>query len=204
MEIKDFFRFRSDHRSSTFQGSAVNIGRNKDGVSNRDNLILGKYEGINFPVGFKEERGKKLVDILGTGWPNLYLISDRMKLILEENKLTGWKTFPITVYDKKKNEILGYHGFSVTGRCGPIDYTKAEIIETRAIPEGPLYKAYKGLYVGLDKWDGSDFFIPENSRCFIINTKTAEILKEDKITNIQLDNLTEIETPLFIFLDENT
>ena len=201
MEIKDFSRFYSDHKSSTFQASAINIGCNKNGTDDEDNLLRGEYEGINFPVVFKQERGKKLVDILGTGWPNLYLISDRMKDVLEENKLTGWKTFPITVYDKKKNEILGYHGLSVTGRCGPIDGTKAKIIDKQLIVNGPILKAYKGLYVGLDKWDSSDFFIPEGSRCFVITEKTAKILKDKKIKNTQLDNLSEIESIITNFSD---
>lgn len=194
MRIEDFFNFGDGCFSSTFQAGAVNVGRNKDGVSDHHGLIRGEYEGIHFPIIFKQEYGKKLLDVLGTGWANLYLISDRMKDVLEENKLTGWKTFPITVYDKKKNEILGYHGFSVTGRCGPIDDTKAKIIDKQLIVNGPILKAYKGLYVGLDKWDSSDFFIPENSRSFIINKKTAEILRDKKMTNIQLTNLSEIES----------
>ena len=78
----------------------------------------------------------------------------------------------------KKNEILGYHGFSVIGRCGPIDDKKAEICERQSVPTGPFYTVYKGLYVGLDKWDGSDFFIPDESMCFIVTNKAAKTLQK--------------------------
>ena len=203
MEIKDFFRFTTIHNSSSFQASATGLGYNKDGTDDEYNLIRGKYEMIHFPVIFKQARGKKILDILDTGWPNLCLVSDRLKNVLEENKLTGWKTFPIKLYDKKKNEILGYQGFSVTGHCGAIDYTKAEIVDRQRIPIGPVFKAYKGLYVGLDKWDSSDFFIPEKSIFIIINKKTADILKENKITNMQLDNLSEMEMSVNIISIKN-
>ena len=93
----------------------------------------------------------------------------------------------------KKNEILGYHGFSITGRCGPIDYKKAEICERQSVPTGPFYKVYKGLYVGLDKWDRSDFFIPNESMFFIVINKAAEILQKNKVTNLVLKNLSNVE-----------
>ena len=188
MEISDFFDFHSKMVTTTFQASAIGIpnGAQKE-------LIIGEYKGIDFPVIFMQRYGHKLTDILGTGYPPLYLISDRMKTILEENNLTGWKCFLVRVFDKKKNEVLGYHGFSITGRCGPIDDKKATIIEKRRIPEWPIRKFYKGLYVGLDKWDGTDFFIPEKSAWPIITKRTADLLKKNKITNLRMENLADIE-----------
>ena len=52
---------------------------------------------------------------------------------MEENNPTGWKIYPIKLYDKKDNEVLGYHGLSVTGKCASIDYSKSEIIEKRYV-----------------------------------------------------------------------
>ena len=188
MEITEFFDFRSKFVTTTFQASAIGIP-----IGAHDDLIVGKYTGLDFPIIFMQEYGHKLTDILDTGYPPLYLISDRMKTILEENDLTGWKCFPVRVFDKKKKEVLGYHGFSIVGRCGPIDHKKATIIEKRLLPEWPLRKYHKGLYVGLDKWDGTDFFIPENSAWPIITKRTADLLKKNKITNICIRNLADIE-----------
>ena len=193
MKIKDFFSFSANTNLSTFQASPIVLEENKTNRDDCIDLIKGKYDEIDFPVVFKQFHGKKLLDILSTGWPSRYLISDKMKTVLENNKLTGWKTFPIKLYDKKGNEILGYHGFSVTGRCGPIDYKKAEIIDKQMIPTGPIFKAYKGLYIGLETWDCTDFFIPGESIWFIITEKAANVLKKDKSLNIELINCCDFE-----------
>ena len=188
MEINEFFDFSSKMVKSTFHADAIGIP-----IGAHDDLIGGKYTGLDFPVIFMQTYGHKLTDLLDTGYDPLYLISDRLRSILEENELTGWKCFPIRIFDKKRNEVLGYHGFSITGRCGPIDHKKATIIEKCQIPEWPVRKYYKGLYVGLDKWDGSDFFIPEKSAWPIITKRTADLIKKNKITNIVIQNLADIE-----------
>ena len=203
MEINDFFEFNTKMTTSIFQAGSVNLKRDVNKDFQEWDLVKGNYAEIDFPVVFKQDYGKKLTDILGTGWPSLYLISDRLKKILEDNELTGWKTFPITVYDKKKNEVLGYHGFSVTGRCGSINYEKAEICERQSVPTGPFYKVYKGLYVGLDKWDRSDFFIRDESMCFIVTNKAAEILQKNKVTNLVLENLSNVEIDVDAILNKN-
>lgn len=196
MEMKDFFYFDTKLILSTFQASAVGLGNDKNDLNDRYRLIKGKYEGINFPVIFKQAHGKKFTDMLGTGWPGLYLISDRMKKILEEEKLTGWKTFQIKLYDKIGNEINGYNGFSTVGVCGPISYKNSDIIEKQYIQNGPIERNYKGVTIGLDKWDKCDFFTADGSYRTIITKRVAEILKNNKISNLKLENLTEIEIPV--------
>lgn len=203
MKIKDFFNFRSKLVSSTFQAGPVGLKKDHNGIDEEDNLIKGNYNKINFPVVFKQDCGKTLTDVLDTGWASLFLISDRMKTILETHEIKGWKTFHIKLYDKKENEVFGYHGFSIVGRCGPIDDRKAEIIEKQSIPTGPIYKAYRGLYVGLDKWDGMDLFIPEESLFLIVTKKLADILKKNKISNMRLRNLSDIEIAVDAVLKKN-
>lgn len=188
MKIKNFFAVRSKLLSSTFKAPPIGLE-----IDNDINLVEGNYERINFPVIFKQSCGKNLTDILDTEYISLYLISDRMKRILEKNKLTGWKIYPIKLYDNKEKEIFGYHGFSVTGHCGAIDYKKSEIIEKRRIPTGPICKFYKGLHIGLDQWNETDFFIPENILEIIITKRAAEVLKNEKITNMDLENLSDYE-----------
>ena len=122
---------------------------------------------------------------------------NRIKDVLEENAFTGWKTFAVKLLDKNGSEIQDYFGLSITGRCGEIDYSKAEIIEKRLVPNGPLGKYYKGLSIGLDKWDGSDFFLPANNYGTIVRSKVVDILKKNKITNLRFENIADIETPDF-------
>ncbi|MDR0604221.1 MAG: hypothetical protein LBG80_07980 [Bacteroidales bacterium] len=199
MNIEKYYTFSSKLSSTTVQAHALGLSSKEDdtGLFDQHRLIQGVYDGISFPVVFKQEYGKKLEDVLDTGWVNLYLISNKMKTVLEENALTGWKTFAVQVIDKKGREIQNYHGLSITGRCGKIDYSKSEIIKDTL-----LGKYYKGLHVGLDKWDGSDFFMPEKYFGTIITNRVVEILKKNNITNIRLENLMEIKTPDFALLNQ--
>jgi len=199
MDISQFYTFSSKLSSSTIQVHAQGLSSNKDidGRYDEHRLIQGVYEGIAFPVAFKQEYGKKLEDMLDTGWPGLFLISYRMKIILEQNELTGWKTFTVKVLDKRGHEIENYHGLSILGRCGPVDYSKSEIIEKRIVPQGPLGKYYKGFPVGLDKWDESDFFLPDKNFGTIVTQKVMELFKKNKITNTIFRNLAEIEISVF-------
>lgn len=203
MNIKEFYTFRSKLSFSTVQAHPVGLNEfhpidpNKRYLYDEYRLIQGDYNNISFPVIFKQKYGKKLNDILDTGWVGLFLISSKLREVLEENTLTGWKTFDVKLLDKQDKEIQGYHGLSITGRCGMIDYSKSEIVVKRLVPNAPLGKYYKGLYVDLDKWDGSDFFLPGNYFGTIITSKVAEVMKKSKPTNIRLENLMEIETPYF-------
>jgi hypothetical protein len=203
MSIDKFYIFSSKFVSSTLQVHMVGskefypVDPTKSHLFDEHKLLLGDYNDISFPVVFKQKYGKKRQDILDTGTASLFLISDKMKVTFEDNKLTGWKAFEVKILNKQGQEIQGYHGLSVTGRCGKINYSQSEIIEKRLVPEGPLGKYYRGLYVGLDKWDGSDFFLPEKNFGTVITNRAADILKNNKFTNIRLENLAEIEIPDF-------
>ena len=116
---------------------------------------------------------------------------NREKLAQAVHKLKGWKTFPIKLYDKKGNEISGYHGFSVTGRCGPINLEKSNIIEKQLVPLGPMVKFYKGI--SIDQWDGMDFFSPDKKKQILITEKAADILRKNKTTNMYLENVADYE-----------
>jgi len=185
MTSNNFFSFDSKLSSSTMQVSTNDL------TINCSNLIKGDYQNINFPITFIQEYGYKLRDVLDTGWAGFHLISENMRFILEENKLTGWKVFPIKIYDKKGNEIVGYHGFSVTGRCGPVSFDNSKIIEKRLIPEGPLCKYYKGIFV--DNWDGTDFFTPDAKYHTFITENVVEIFRKRKLTNILIEKLADYE-----------
>lgn len=191
MDFLDFYDFGSKLLASTVQAHPINLGSNENGESQHWQLIKGLYEGISFPVIFKQEYGKLFTDLLDTGHVSLFLISEKMKLLLEENNLTGWQIFPIKLLDKKENEIFGYHGFSITGHCDPINYEKSQIIEKRRVPHGPLCRFYKGLYI--DNWDGTDFFTPKDTYGTYASKKAADVLKKNKLTNVKLHDLATYE-----------
>lgn len=185
MNSADFFSFSSQLIDSNFQAEPV------DEHISGYKLIKSDYVNIKFPIIFKQEMGKNLHDVLDTSFVGFYLISNRLRSVLLDNDITGWKTFDIQLYDKNKNQIYGFYGFSITGSCGPISYRNSEIIEKRLVSNGPICKFYKGLAV--DRWDGADFFTPDGTYQTFITARTADVLKKHKITNVHLRNLAEIE-----------
>lgn len=196
MTIENFYIISSRLSSSTVQVHAISLSgrQDKHGLFDQHKLVLGEYNGIAFPVIFRQEYGKKWEDIIDTGWVGLFLISERFKKVLEENSLTGWKIFAVKVFEKNGREVQGYYGFSIIGRCGAIDYRKSEVLEKRFVSSGPLAKFCKGLHIGLEHWDGEDFFLPERYYGTIITSRVANLLKKNKISNIRIDNLADVET----------
>ncbi len=162
-------------------------------------LQQGNYEGIKFPVYFKHCLGtKKLREILETDFRS-YLISEKVKNVLEENHLTGWKTYPIKLFYRRMVPIEGYYGFSVTGKCGAADYSKSELLCTSQMyPSGTVVKQYEGLYINLNKWDKTDFFYPEGSPLLIVTERVKDILKEFN-GQIEYTNLKKMITECFEF-----
>lgn len=187
-----FFDFCSKLSPSAINAKACGLKKDENGTASQWNLIKGDFKGIEFPVTFQIQSGKKFLDILDTGWPSLYLISDRLKTILEEQGLTGWLSFSIKLLDKNNNLIQGYHGLSVKGSCSCIDYEACEIIEKRYVEDGPICKFYKGMPI--KNWDGSDFFTPIGTFEIVVSKKAADLLKKNKITNVSLQNLADKET----------
>ena len=189
--MESFYEFDSKLVLSTVHASPQSL---KNEGNEELELIRGNYQNINFPIIFKQTDGKKFTDILDTGFPNLYLISSRMKKILEENNLTGWKTYPIIFYDKKGNEVLDYHGFSITGRCLELSYNKSRIGEKRRVPTGPICQFYKGATI--NGWEGADFFMPQVTGHMLISKRAANLLVKEKISNLFIQNIADTEYDL--------
>ncbi len=194
MNMSNFFEFNSKMSSPKYHAYLTGYEGVCVGLIPQDRLLLGDYEGFTFPLTFRHQKQHKSLDILDTGTGSFYLISDKMKCLLEENKLTGWKTFSIKLLDKKNIEIQGYHGLSVLGRCGPINFNNSEIVYREVLSYRPPWKFYKGYQFDLDQWDNSDFFIPKGRLRTIITEKAANILINNKINNLFLINLLDVET----------
>jgi hypothetical protein len=71
------------------------------------------------------------------------------------------------------------------------------VFEKQLVPDGRETRYYKGLCIGLEEWDGSDFFIPRDTLHIIISERAMLLMKKAKITNAIFENLADIETPEF-------
>jgi hypothetical protein len=157
------------------------------------NLLQGEFGNVEFPLIYKQYHGTLFTDFLQTGTAVFYLISQKMKAVLEKNNLTGWKVFPVTILDSEDKEIKGYYGFSITGRAGSIDFTQSEIFNKNLVPNGPKLKYYKGFQISSDQWDGSDFFLSKNYYGIMVSQKAALVLQKNEITNIVPQDISEFE-----------
>lgn len=193
--MRDFYNFHSCNYLTTFYASNVRCmefvkqGEFKKCHRFEDALKWGDYssEDISFPVVFKERResGKRMRDILDNRNVAFYLISDRFRDALEKEGITGWKCYPVEIYDKKGNLVHGYNGFSVTGRAG-----KMQEYDVPPVELGYDLESY-GFYFEYDSWDGSDIFNTENSNFLIVTERFIEVIRKYKITACQFARLTE-------------
>lgn len=193
ISMKYFYTFGSCGYGTTFAAFPERadqlISCNERATTYLSRLILGDYNDLQLPVIYNEIKGgssgKRMRDILDTRYPPLYLISDRFKNVLEESGITGWKSYPIALFDKKGNPIEGYNGFSVTGRAG-----KMQKFDQLPLECGYSADAY-GCYFDTETWDGSDLFNTEGSWHIIANERFIKVLMENKITACDYCRLTD-------------
>ena len=156
-------------------------------------LEMGSYEGISFPLEFRHLYGKRYYDILHIGYVTLFLVSDHFLEVLETNHFTGWKSYPVRLFEKNGTEVFGYNGFTVTGKAGKINWKQSEVVQIPGpIDETVTYPYYKGALIDMSEWDGSDIFMPSNSWRKFITEPVYKALKKAKITNIEFEKATEI------------
>lgn len=142
---------------------------------------------ISFPVCFHQIDGKVLREALGMLRIHSILISDNLLEILTDNQITGWRSYPVLVYDKKGNEIRGYNGFTVTGRGGEMRF----LIDKKELSRVESTKQY--IQWDKSQWDGSDFFWVKPM--FLLATKKVrDVFKREKIKYLRLTPFSEYAT----------
>ena len=101
--------------------------------------------------------------------------------------ITGWRTYPIELYDKKGNQTNGYCGFSVVGSGGSL---------------GNLEQRRKDhvsrLQFFIDQWDGSDFFMFENTLHLLTTQKVKDLFKKNKVDAVEFSPITDCGIDLII------
>ena len=95
-------------------------------------LFIGEYY-VEKPLVFKGYMGQKVFEWLWATSP-LFVISERIHSSFEDAGLTGWKSYPVEVYDRKGGRLPKYYGVSIIGRRVKIDYSKSKLI----VDENPI------------------------------------------------------------------
>ena len=155
--------------------------------------LLRGERSVATPLEFMHAEGRRHLDLVGTGYAMVHLVSDRFLDVLSAGDFTGWTTYDVRVLEKSGDEVPGYHGFSVLGRCGPLDPARAERVILPAPPGGRAMPGWRGFYFDPSSWDGRDVFLPDGTRCVFVVEAVRRELKKAKVSNVRFERITEIE-----------
>ena len=115
-----------------------------------------------------------------------------MVKILRELRAAGWCTYTVEIHDKHGEIVTGYHGFSVTGRCGAMDESLSGL-EWRDPPceGGARMQHLIGLDFDPDSWEGCDVILPEGTGMIVVAEQIKRAFEEAKLKNFYFNRLTE-------------
>lgn len=144
------------------------------------------------PVIVRHAMGGIPKDFIWTTYAGPMIVRTTVVELLRTHEFTGWKTFPVEVYDRKGQNIQGYVGLAIYGRCGPIDNSQSEVISHKYRPGGS--PVLRGLYFDPSSWDRSDLFMTSTNTAWVFVRDSVKIaLERAKVTNITYRELTEAE-----------
>lgn len=135
-------------------------------------------------------------DVLWTTFVGPIIFHKRLFEMLAAKRLSGWSSYPVIVHSKTGEVFRSYRGLTIKGRCGPIDESKAEVVE-RDFPGG-RFPVRKGMFFDPETWDGSDFFMcSDGSLHKFVSQAARDFFQEAKVKEVSLDRLTEVEQPIW-------
>lgn len=143
--------------------------------------------------------GRTYYDVIVPSRVCPFVVSGKIIDALTENNITGWKATSVRIAGK---EDLRYYVLMITGRCGPVDYTKSERIIQKS-PGGIDCPYLRGLYFDLDSWDGSDFFMAEDVGFIFTTEKVKKLLVRIKSRNVSFERITDFTGIPFALPEEH-
>ena len=144
-------------------------------------LNRGELDDID-AVDLRIAAGRKFTDFLDNGL-GLLIASQRAVDVFSNEKLTGWRTYPIALFDKNDRLLKEkYYIIGITGRAGPLDKEKS-VKDWFTEKDGTQrWLRLKGLLFDPKTWDGSDFFVLQDYGAVLVNGKVLDVLKQAKLT----------------------
>lgn len=188
---QELYKFRPLNGCANFHAlpdiveNAVSEGRFEDARAYWNNLLnygdLSRYE---FPIVFRQSKtfGSKIHEINPSDGVCYPIVSDRVISILEDNGITGWKTYPIILYDKHGNRLDGYNGFYVDVMDGKdLSFELPKYKYDKSTEKLKCIVVKRG-WLDITNWDGRDFTRAE--RATIVTERVVNLFKKEKVTGI--------------------
>src|SRR5690606_69056 len=197
------FLIRDSFSDRSFRGVIENINLAEPEIT-RGEKALKEIVPVKHSMG-----GKTLYDIIWTTNSFPLIVSEKVIKLFISNSISGWKTYDVEIRTKK-NELIDqkYYGLIITGRCGFRDYSTSSIVmDTIGITTEPHLS---GIYFKDDFWDGSDLFMcnpdemGQTNMFRFCNEKVVQLMKKEKIKNIEFERLTDITMSIDLYNIELT
>ena len=174
------------HALPEIELDAIREGRLEDARAYWNNLLnygdLSQYE---LPIVFRQCTcfGSKIHEINPTNGVSYPIVSDRVISILENNGITGWKTYPIILYDKHGNRLDGYNGFYVDVMQGMgLDFEPPQDRCDKTTEDWKWIVTKRG-WLDITNWDGRDF--TRAGWGIIVTERVVKLFKKEKVTGIR-------------------
>ena len=153
--------------------------------------------GTNFGWLSIKMRHQNIVDLSspeGLG----FVITDRFRQFLIEGGFTGWRVEAVNVIRKRQNDSIPLlHELVIEGKGGAAITKPPRLLLSRCAQCGhekwdqPILES---LELNTDIWDGSDIFrfdAPFQGYAFVTK-RLADALRNSNLTNIELNDITEV------------
>ena len=143
--------------------------------------------------------GKELDNFLTFGFTAV--IHKSVVKIFKAEKLTGWRSDPVSIKIKKGVVNSDYEYWIILGKCGPLiageigcEYLKiADIHSAKS-----TYRL--GLNFDIKSWDGSDFFMSTDKSGYLLMTERAKkVIELIESKNVKILPLEELKVHIDYF-----
>jgi hypothetical protein len=153
----------------------------------RNALLTGESE-VTAALTVGHAEGRTLADIVWTDNVAVVLISERLAAAFRAASFSGWSAYPVRVEAEGAKDQ--HVGLTITGRCGPLDYTRGEWVRKDDEPGRLL----RGLFFDERSWDRSDFFLPAGTLNMLVTERVRDCLQREKIKNVRCERLSDVLT----------
>ena len=195
--FENLFHLRDPVADRPYRGR-IGVGGRQDFAFTRAEALPARAVMVTHAMGEALPR-----DVIWTTMAVPVVVSQRFIDILLDQRFTGWSTYPVEVYSKSGDLLPGYHGLSITGRCGLIEPGRSGIV-LEHLPGGWIPR-FKGLFFDPASWDGSDFFaetpdpVTGGSGHKFITSEVWIALRKAKVRNVRFERLSEEEMSTSIY-----
>lgn len=187
---KQFWRVKQAHKPGRLRVRC-------DSPEIEDAVFEGTFSG-ELPIRLLWQQGRMRFDLIESNLLFPYLFSTHALDLFQEAGLKGFKRYPTSIDATKGDQgiIDKYEFMGLLGRAGPVLWRETEIVRA-VIGDEIRYDVqdHFGLPFDVETWDGSDFFTTQGNAWLLASERVAQIVRDNKLTNIELLSLADFRYP---------